>query len=331
MKKELEVLWESRGKWFLLAVETSDRASDYAKYEALRETIWGDPNDSFASVWIMAEKNYFNYGSSLYIGVFKQDEKGNFPRDKEHIVGFTYGYTGVNDQAAAFNQPENMFFYSLYAGIHPGYQNYNLGIKLKNFQRETVMGILGINIITCTYDPLTAVNAYRNIHKLGMNVISYQDAHYKGFFGKLNRADVPCDRFLVSWDLNKESLRSEYVLKSQIAAGKTIIESDVEEVEGKNGPIVLPVPLRKSLNIKKDSVLGNYILLEIPYDFYTMLRETDVSSGKVRDIPLRWRMETRKAFHRLFAAGYKIVDFHSIKMKERLRDFYVLAPITPIP
>ena len=67
------------------------------------------------------------------------------------------------------------------------------------------------------------------------------------------------------------------------------------------------------------------ILIEIPYDFYTMLSETDVPDERVRRIPVTWRELTRRAFHDRFAAGYRVVDFRYLAEADGgKRDFYIL-------
>jgi predicted GNAT superfamily acetyltransferase len=65
-------------------------------------------------------------------------------------------------------------------------------------------------------------------------------------------------------------------------------------------------------------------LVEIPVDFYRILRETDVAEDKVRSIPLAWRMKTRQVFKTLFERKYKIIDFRLVKKDKSKRDFYIL-------
>jgi predicted GNAT superfamily acetyltransferase len=55
------------------------------------------------------------------------------------------------------------------------------------------------------------------------------------------------------------------------------------------------------------------LLLRIPLDFYSMLRETDVEDPEIRRIPLDWRLVTRNAFQTLLARGYRVSDFLSRK------------------
>ena len=152
-----------------------------------------------------------------------------------------------------------------------------------------------------------------------MDVVGYRDAYYGDFGGSLNREDVPCDRFLISWDLKKDIQRPEYDLERLIDSGIIALEADIEEVKGRSG--VLKLEVVKGLNLDLDHEL---LLVEIPVDFYHMLRETDVVENKVRSIPLDWRMKTRQVFKTLFERKYKIIDFRLVKKYKSKRDFYIL-------
>ena len=66
-------------------------------------------------------------------------------------------------------------------------------------------------------------------------------------------------------------------------------------------------------------------LLEIPFDFYAMLKETAVDDPEVRRIPLDWRLITRRVFLSLFESGWRVVDFRLLSDGDRKRDFYVLS------
>lgn len=340
--QELETILASRGKKFLFAVETAPVAESYFKYEELRQKIWGDPEDTFAGIRNMASENFFHEGGSLFIGVFAEDEQGRFPKDYEHMVAFAYGYVGVKDRETAYRSPANLRFYSQYAGVRKDFHNYNLGIMLKLFQKDKVMDILGVNTITCTFDPLTGVNAYRNIHVLGMNVTKYIDAHYEELGGGLNRKDVPSDRFHASWDLKKILHRQKYDLETLLTSGNLVIGSVSEQVAGRYGPVDIAIAREEPfdwMRLKQASMAAKtknkakgeaamekeLFLVEIPYDFYGMLKLTDVPDKFVRKIPVEWRLKTRQAFRTLFAEGYKIIDFRYIQYRGRMRDFYVLS------
>lgn len=308
-----------KGKKFLLKVETSHDHPDYQKYEDLRFEIWEEPNDELPGTRNMVCENYFNDGSALFIAAYAADEDGTFIEDDGHFVGFSYGFVGVEDKNVGFKDPNNLVYYSQYTGIKDAYLKYGLGIHIKEFQKKIMLDIFGVGTVTCTFDPLTGVNAYRNIHYFGMDVVDYKVAHYGSFGGRLNRADVPCDRFYVYWRLNEEVQRPEIDIHKLVDNDHMVLSSEIRDVEGKDGHIPLIIP--KDLNCDLEKEL---LLIEIPYDFYTMIRVTDVLDETTKKIPLSWRLDTRKAFLTLLERGYKIVDFLPAQIEERIRDFYVL-------
>jgi len=317
--QKLEKIHEIKGRKFLFKVETSNNHNDYLKYEEIRNEIWGDPLDNLAGMRNLLCENFFHEGSSLYIAVFVNDRKGRFKEDKEHCIGFSYGFVGVKDKKIGFRKPDNIQFYSQYTGVKKNFYRFGLGVLIKEYQRETLMDVFGIYTVICTFDPLTGVNAYRNIHHFGMDVIAYREAFHGEFGGFLNRLDIPCDRFFISWDLRKKNERSEYDLESLVDSGHIAVSADLVEVEGRSGPLELEVV--KEMNLDLDH---EFLLVEIPIDFYTMLRETDVTDDKVRSIPLDWRLRTREAFKTLLGRSYKVIDFCQIEKDTRRRDFYVL-------
>ncbi len=314
-----EAVAEVRGQRFLFAVEASIRGADYSRYEQMRLEIWDDPGDHMAGQRNMVSENFFTHGGSLYIAIYREDEAGGFPRRAEQLVGFAYGYVGIKDKTVAFRDPANLVFYSQYAAVSPNFRNLGLGVRLKEFQRDQVRDLLGVRAIICTYDPLVGVNAYRNIHVLGMEVVSYQDAYYKGFIGRLNRPDVPADRLLVHWDLERQSRREPIDLSCLLKNGHSLSATDFERIEGRSGPIELPV----IKGVREETRLDP-VMIEIPFDYYSMLHETDVADQDVRRIPVAWRMFVRQAFHAQTAAGYRVKDFLYLTQGKHKRDFYVL-------
>jgi predicted GNAT superfamily acetyltransferase len=317
--KKFEKIHKIKGKNFLFKVENSDHPRDYSKYEELRNEIWGDPKDSLPGARNMMCTNFLYDGSNLFIAVYVESKSGAFKQNREHLVGFSYGFLGIKSKEIAFREIDNLQFYSQYVGVRQDFQLYGLGILIKQFQKETLMEVFGIYTVTNTFDPLTGINAYRNIHHFGMDVVEYRDAFYKDFIGLLNREDVPCDRFLISWDLRKDIERPEFDLDDLIDSGYIALEARSEEVKGRSG--VLKLEVVKDLNLDLDR---EFLLVEIPVDFYRMLRETDVTEDKVRSIPLEWRMKTRQIFKTLFNRKYKIIDFRLVKKDKSTRGFYIL-------
>jgi len=316
--KNLDTIHVIKGIRYLFSVETSQDMDDYQKYEDLRQEIWKDPGDQMASIRNMRGENYFDKGSTVLTGVFVEDEKGDFPKEYDHFVGFSYGFVGVRDKEAGFRSLENFIFYSKYLAVKKGCQDLGLGMLIKLFQKEVVLKVCGIDTITCTYDPLTGVNAYRNIHQLGMMVLEYREVYYQDFSGELNRVDVPSDRLFVSWDLTGDIRRSSYDLDDLVDSDHLVIHSRISEVRGRSGPVRLEVVTDIQTDWDRD-----YALVEIPFDFYRMIKETDVPDLNVRKIPLDWRLATREVFQKLFELKYKVIDFRIHRGKDNKRDFYI--------
>jgi predicted GNAT superfamily acetyltransferase len=315
---DLEKILFLKGKKFLFRVETSSRSSDYAKYEELRNEIWGFPEDNLPGTRNMMCENYLHEGSSLFIAVYAEAMDGSFQADPEHLAGFSYGFVGVKDKSVAFKSLDNLWFYSQYTGVQPGFQGHGLGIKIKEYQREILRDVFGVYTVTCTYDPLTGVNAYRNVHHFGMEVLEYRAAVYGEYGGLLNRMDVPTDRFFMSWDLRKQAERPAYRLGALLDAGHQAIQAEYSRLPGKTGTVELEVV--KNVNLEMSTEV---LLVRIPLDYYLMLRETEVADPAIRRIPIEWRMSTRMAYQGLFAKGYKVIDFQKVD-GPRPRNFYVL-------
>jgi predicted GNAT superfamily acetyltransferase len=317
--KKFDTVHARKGKRFLFRVESSQDLSDFIKYENLRFEIWGDPLDSLAGVRNLGVENYFHDGSNCLIGVYVADAEGQFLEDESHLVGFAYGYVGVRDKDLGFRDIANIVFYSQYVGVKKDYQSYGLGALIKEFQKKVVLGLYGLSAITCTYDPLVGVNAYRNIHLFRMGVVEYCVSRYEGFEGNLNRADVPSDRLSILWNLKEKGAPPEYDLKKLIDSHHLVVHSELGEVRGKSGPLWIELVRPADLDLDQD-----ILLIEVPFDFYTILQETDVPDESVRTIPRDWRMETRKAFLELFKRGYRVLDFNYAQSEERTRDFYIM-------
>lgn len=316
--KNLEKVVIRKGKRFLLKVETSPDSGDYAKYEAMRNEIWGFPEDNLPGTRNLMCENFLYDGSALFIAVYSEQPDGKLDQDPEHFVGFAYGFVGVKDKDIAFRRPENLQFYSQYTGLKEEFRDYGLGVAIKEFQGEKVADVFGIYTITCTYDPLTGVNAWRNVHHFGMEVMEYRVSTYGEYGGLLNRLDVPSDRFFMSWDLLKKIRRpakhDDYLLSEE----RLVIKAEENTVSGKKGSIKLEVVT--NVDLKKEE---EPLFVQIPRDFYLMLKETDVEEAEVRRIPLDWRLETRQAFQAYLRRGYQVIDFFQTK-DEAKRNFYVL-------
>jgi predicted GNAT superfamily acetyltransferase len=292
------------GAKFLLRVETSARAEDYARYEEIKNAIWGFPADRLAGTRNLLCENYFHDGTSLFIAAYASGPDGELEENAERIVGFSYGFVGLRDKSVGFRSPDNLWFYSQYTGIRPDAEGFGLGAAIKELQGDVLRNIYGINTVVCTYDPLTAVNAHRNIVRLGMTVIEYRTAVYGEFGGRLNRSDVPSDRFFMSWDLREGAAPAERAGAGPAGDGTSVLSVGRRTVAGRSGPIELETAGALDLEAALDAAR-----LRIPIDFYALLRQTDVDDPAVRRIPLDWRLRTREAFQTLIGRDFRVTGF----------------------
>jgi predicted GNAT superfamily acetyltransferase len=303
---DLERTVVSKGRRFLLRVETSHEARDYQKYEDIRNKIWGFPDDHLAGTRNMMCENFLAEGGSLFIGAFAESPGGGFAVDGESLAGFCYGFVGIVDKEMGFRDLSNLRFYSQFAGVRREYEGCGLGVLMKEFQRDIILGRFGIGAVICTYDPLTGVNARRNVHQFGMDVLEYRVATYGEYGGLLNRSDVASDRFLMSWDLTKTPRGNPPPPDPSLREAGRIFHVDRHWIKGRISDLELEVVRTADLDSHQAK-----LLVQIPVDFYLMLQETDVADPDVRRIPVEWRLQTRHAFRTLFARGYRVTDFLS--------------------
>ncbi|MEW5901202.1 MAG: hypothetical protein AB1715_07055, partial [Acidobacteriota bacterium] len=163
-----------------------------------------------------------------------------------------------------------------------------------------------------------SVNAWRNIHHFGMAVREYKVATYGEYGGLLNRVDVPSDRFFMSWDLRKKPRRETPAWQTVLSAARPVTRVDAIRLKGRSG--FLELEKITGVNLRKED---DILFVQIPLDFYLMLRETDVEDPDIRRIPLDWRMETRRAFRHYLAKGYTVIDFFRAQDTPK-RNFYAL-------
>jgi predicted GNAT superfamily acetyltransferase len=130
---------------------------------------------------------------------------------------------------------------------------------------------------------------------------------------------VPCDRFYVSWDLEKSIQKPKYELEDLINPDHLALDTTIMEVEGRSGSVKLEIVTDSQPDLRQE-----FLLVEIPVDFYKMLKETDVPDERVRAVPIEWRMRTREVFQKLFQREYRVIDFRMSRGGDRIRDFYVL-------
>jgi predicted GNAT superfamily acetyltransferase len=221
-------------------------------------------------IWGAAERNVvprellltIQHNAGLVHGAFLPDGQ---------LVGFCFAFLGSRDG--------QLRLCSHQLGVRPDYRGAGIGRALKEAQGRDAMA-RGHELITWTFDPLEARNAYINLHRLGCIARLYDRDHYGPMEDELNRG-LPSDRFEAEWWLGRK--------QPARIAGEPVLMLSV----GDDGS---PVPGRRELDG------AELALIEVPSDFQAL---------KHRDLELarRWRAESRNAFETALAAGLVATDF----------------------
>jgi predicted GNAT superfamily acetyltransferase len=104
-------------------VEASHDHEDYAKYEALRNEVWGFPEDYLPGPRNLMCENFLHDGSALFIAAYSEHPGGKVSDNPAYFVGFAYGFVGVKDKDVAFHSRTNLWFYSQYTGVKEAFRD----------------------------------------------------------------------------------------------------------------------------------------------------------------------------------------------------------------
>jgi chorismate synthase len=227
--------------------------------------------------------------------------------DGERMVGVLIDFLGTNHEGHLQLVSKRMV-------VLPDYRGQGIGYQLKCTQRRLAL-LRGLDLVTWTFDPLMALNAHLNIHKLGAVSRIYFENYY-GTGGAGNLATLGySDRLLAEWwvgsphaeghlnDESREAVLSVY-LNSQVPIANESLDSDEHD---------FPIP-PDDIQWPQQSL----ILLEIPLDYPSMVVDES-------DLAIRWRLHTRELFQRLFAERYVMGGFIHTPYHGRERGFYVLS------
>lgn len=192
--------------------------------------------------------------------------------DGNRPVGFVLGLLGRRDG--------RLYHASHMLGIDPVYQGRGIGSALKWRQRDLAL-TQGLDLMTWTFDPLEARNAYFNVHKLG--VVS--DTYYLNTYGEmdddLNRG-LPSDRLEVRWHLRSHPRQTP----AKADGADPLLEALGDEPRLHAG-----CPLD-----------GRSVRIAAPSSIQAI-------KGEAPDVAAAWRADQRRAFIRAFEHGYQVNDF----------------------
>src|SRR5216110_1317272 len=248
----------SGSRHFPVEVRLVRSHDEFAACEAMSRDIWG-----------AAERNVVPRELLLTIQLNGGLVHGAFAAD-DRLVGFCFAFLGRRDG--------QLRLCSHQLGVIAELRGGGIGIALKQAQRAEALR-LGYELVTWTFDPLEARNAYINLHRLGCIARLYDPDHYGAMEDELNRG-LPSDRFEAEWWLRRTK---------PLPAGDPVVMLGV----GADGE-----PVREPLDVSP----GTTVLISVPLDFQAVKRASP-------QLAVRWRMESRAAFEAALAAGLIAVDF----------------------
>lgn len=264
-----------------LHIRRANNLVDYESCVQLQKEVWSftEPEDLAAVPMLMIA----NRGGGCVL--LAEEPSGR-------AVGFAFALPG-------WNTAKKRLWWSHMTAVVPEHRKKNLGFRLKLKQREAAIEE-GIDEIHWTFDPLQAVNARFNIHKLGVIVRTYEENIYGTTSSSLHQG-LPTDRFVAEWHLNSDRVNVR-IGTSEPA----VIFRDLDRIPRINGPDREP-------NLRLDE---SPLLLEIPYNL-TELKTADLAAAR------EWQSRIRTACEDYFRAGYVVTDFIMVD-RPRPQALYVL-------
>jgi predicted GNAT superfamily acetyltransferase len=233
-------------------------AAEFAACEAMSRDIWGAGERNVVPrelLLTMQQNGGLVHGAFLPTG---------------QLIGFCFAFAGVRSG--------HLRLCSHQLGVLSAYRGMGIGVSLKEAQADDAR-TRGYDLISWTFDPLEARNAYINLHRLGCIARIYDRDHYGPMDDALNRG-LPSDRLEAEFWLDHRP--------AMMAGGKPTLLLSV-------GPGDQPVRVATA-------VAGNSAVIEVPGDFQAIKRMS-------MELARTWRIESRAALERALAAGLVAADF----------------------
>jgi predicted GNAT superfamily acetyltransferase len=232
---------------------------EFAACEAMSRDIWGAAERNVVPRELLLT---MQLNGGLVHGAFLNNGR---------LIGFCFGFAGIRNG--------RLRLCSHQLGVEPEFRGAGVGIALKEAQATDAIR-LGYDLVTWTFDPLEARNAYINLHRLGCRARWYDRDHYGLMEDTLNQG-LPSDRFEAEW----------WVL----ARGP---------IEPAQRPVVMlrvgdgDRPCRETFDVHGAPAA----LIGVPSDFQAIKQRS-------MELARAWRMESRAAIEAAIEAGLIAVDF----------------------
>jgi len=210
----------------MTAISLRDLAgmTEFAAAEALQRDVWGagDKEDPADLMMVIAAEG------GLVAGAFQG----------AHLLGYVFGFPT--------RKPGVQHSHRL--AVRAEARGTGLGLALKWYQRDWCLA-RGITMVRWTYDPLRAVNAGLNIHRLGARASTYCCDYYGAMAG-INQG-APSDRLLVEWQIDSDQVAA-------CAAGRPGLAPDAAASARR---IKIPADFAALLRANPEAALGERLKL----------------------------------------------------------------------
>jgi predicted GNAT superfamily acetyltransferase len=238
-----------------IAYRHCESESDFASVIAIQRETWGE-EDVVPPNLLKAVRKI----GGIVAGAF--DDSGR-------MLGCVFGMSGIREG--------RLVHWSHMLAVRAEARGRGLGHGLKTFQRDDLI-TAGIDRMYWTYDPLEAVNAHFNIHRLGARPAEYvEDMYGTGENNPLHEG-LGTDRFIVEWDFSKPSA----------PIGDTSDTPVVNQfLDRKDGEIPANAPV---------------VRVEVPRNVQ-QLKTDRPDEARI------WRAASRQAFQRCLHEGYAVTGF----------------------
>jgi predicted GNAT superfamily acetyltransferase len=257
---------------------------EYVSCVALQEETWGAAFSERVPAAILKVSQRLG---GITAGAFDAQDR---------LLGFVFGLTGVENG--------RLVHWSDMLAVRPEYRDHGIGRRLKEFQRETLLG-MGVERVYWTFDPLVARNAHFNFNRLGVRVAEYViDMYGRDTDSALHRG-LGTDRFIVVWEIASPESPG-----SRGAPRRPEAQSTARVVNASDGDGVPAMPQLR------DGPAAAPLRVEIPLAIDTVQDASLELAG-------RWRATTRAAFTWALEHGYRVAGFY--RDAPAGRGYYVLA------
>jgi predicted GNAT superfamily acetyltransferase len=209
----------------------------------------------------------------------------------EEMVGAQVGFMGITE--------EGPVLHSHITGVAPGREHRGIGRVLKLAQREWCLEH-EVDVVTWTFDPMIARNAYFNLVKLGGVGVEFHRDYYGEMADTINVGERS-DRLEVRWELSSQRV-------------SRALQGEPSSPPDRHGRVILQERDRRPVRSEPTWGDEDHVIVGIPSD-YLGIREQD------RGLAHAWRDAVADVLGEAFERGYLATGF----VRSQILNGYVLG------